>query len=180
MNDDLLPFDGDLVRLRDATIEDAELLDAWNAEVERGGFNDFGPRDPTPRDKLAQAPLRNERNGMLIVERRTDGMPVGSVGWRRVIVYGPSPGSDTWQIGIELTPSARGRGLGAEAQRLLAEWLFATTPLNRVEASTDIENLPEQRSLAKAGYTREGVMRGAQWRGEAYHDLVYYSRLRGD
>jgi RimJ/RimL family protein N-acetyltransferase len=88
--------------------------------------------------------------------------------------------SDTWQIGIELIPSARGQGLGTEAQRLIADWLFVTTPANRVEASTDVDNLPEQRSLEKAGYRREGVARGAQFRGGAYHDLVYYARLRAD
>ncbi len=43
-----------------------------------------------------------------------------------------------------------------------------------------MENLPEQRSLEKAGYVREGIQRGAQFRAGAYHDLVTYSRLRDD
>jgi aminoglycoside 6'-N-acetyltransferase len=50
----------------------------------------------------------------------------------------------------------------------------------RVQASTDIENAAEQRALAKAGFTREGVIRKAQWRNGAYHDLVLYSKLRGE
>ena len=54
------------------------------------------------------------------------------------------------------------------------------TWVNRVEASTDSANLAEQRSLEKAGYIREGVARGSQFRAGAYHDLVTYSRLRGD
>ncbi len=77
-------------------------------------------------------------------------------------------------------PRHAGQGLGTEAQRLLAEFLFATYDLNRVEASTDVENLPEQRSLEKAGFVREGIQRGAQFRAGAYHDLVTYSRLRDD
>jgi RimJ/RimL family protein N-acetyltransferase len=167
------------VRLRDVTLADADLLDAWALE-EGSEFNDLGQEPQRlPRDVLAKGPLRNDRNGLLVVERIEDGAPIGTVGWHRVN-YGPSPMSDAWNFGIELRPEARGQGLGTEAQRLLAEFLFATDDLNRVEASTDVENLPEQRSLEKAGYVREGIQRGAQFRAGAYHDLVTYSRLRDD
>ena len=176
----LLPFERGRVRLRDVLLADADLLDDWNRDLEPGSFNDFGPRPPTDREALGRAPLRNDRNGMLIIERVADALPIGTIGWRRVIVYGPSPTSDAWQIGIELIPAARGAGLGAEAQRLVADYLFAATDLNRVEASTDVANIAEQRALEKAGYVREGVMRRAQFRGGAYHDLAYYSRLRDD
>jgi RimJ/RimL family protein N-acetyltransferase len=83
-------------------------------------------------------------------------------------------------IGIDLLPDARGQGLGTEAQRILADWLFETTPVNRVEASTDVENVAEARALEKAGFTREGIHRGAQFRAGGYHDLLMFSRLRGD
>jgi RimJ/RimL family protein N-acetyltransferase len=177
---DLLPFSGERVRLRDLRLEDADLLDAWNDAVEPGSFNDFGLRPPTDREALARGPFRNERNGMVIIERISDGAPIGTIGWRRVMVYGPPPQSDAWQIGIELIASARGQGLGVEAQRLVADYLFAATPLNRVEASTDVDNKAEQRALEKAGYHFEGVMRHAQFRANSYHDLAYYSRIRGD
>ncbi len=168
------------VRLRDVTLADADLLDSWSDDPERSEFNDFGePPSPLPRDVLANGPLRNDRNGMLVVERIADGEPIGTVGWH-LVHYGPGSQSQAWNFGIELRPETRGQGLGTEAQRLLAEFLFATYDLNRVEASTDVENLPEQRSLEKAGYVREGIQRGAQFRAGAYHDLVTYSRLRDD
>jgi RimJ/RimL family protein N-acetyltransferase len=47
-----------------------------------------------------------------------------------------------------------------------------------VEASTDIGNLAEQRSLEKAGFLREGVLRHAQERVDGQHDLVMYARTR--
>lgn len=175
-----LPVERGRVRLRDITPADADLLDQWNRDLELGSFNDFGPRPPTDREALARGPLRNDRNGILIVERVADNKPIGTIGWRRVLVYGPSPSSDAWQIGIELIAQARGAGLGGEAQRLVADYLFAATDLNRVEASTDVANVAEQRALENAGYVREGVMRRAQFRGGAYHDLAYYSRLRED
>lgn len=132
-----------------------------------------------PREVIAAGPLRNDRNGMLVVERVDTGEMVGTVGWHRVN-YGPSPESDAWNIGIELRPEHRGQGLGTDAQRELAAFLFEVYDLNRVEASTDVENVAEQRSLEKAGYVREGIQRGAQWRAGAQHDLVTYSRLRTD
>ena len=159
------------------TLADADALDEWNAARD-GGFNDFGPRDPTSREALARGPLRNERNGTLIVETLA-GTPVGTVGWHTV-GYGPGPQSLACNIGIDLIPAGRGHGYGTEAQRLLAGYLFASMPINRVEASTDIENVPEQRSLDKAGFQREGIVRGAQFRGGAFHDLVVYARIRSD
>ncbi len=168
------------VHLRDVTAADADLLDAWEAEPGvLSEFNDFGlaPRR-LDRDALAVRPLRDERAGMLIVER-ADGVPIGTVGWHGV-QYGPNRESAAWNIGIELIPSARGRGYGTQAQRLLADYLFETTDLYRVEASTDVANLAEQRSLEKAGFRREGIMRGAQFRAGAYHNLVGYARLRDD
>jgi RimJ/RimL family protein N-acetyltransferase len=71
-------------------------------------------------------------------------------------------------------------GHGSAAQRMLAGYLFATTPVNRVEASTDVENIAEQKALERAGFTREGVLRGAQFRDGGWHDLVGYARLRDD
>ncbi len=172
--------EGTGVRLRDVTLDDADLLDSWLSPEAKGAFNDFGtPRAPTDREALARGPLRNERNGVLIVERVADGRPIGTVSWH-LERYGPNDESGAWNVGIALIPEARGQGHGAEAQRLVAEFLFTTTSLHRVEASTDVENLAEQRSLEKAGYVREGILRGVQYRAGAWHDLVNYARLRDD
>ena len=176
-----LPVSGALVRLRDVTLADADLLDAWSADPHlHGEFNDFGmERSPVDRDALAKGPYRNERNGQLIVERLDANEPVGSVSWHKER-YGPNERSGAWNIGISLLPEARGHGYGPEAQRLLADFLFATTDVDRVEASTDVDNAAEQRALDKAGFIREGVLRGAQYRAGARHDLVNYARLRTD
>lgn len=101
----------------------------------------------------------------------------GQVTWH-LESYGPNPGSRAWNIGISLSPGTRGHGIGAVAQRLLAEWLLDTSDLDRIEASTDVENVPEQRALEKAGFTQEGVLRSAQERVDGRHDLFVYSLLR--
>lgn len=171
------------IRLRDVTLDDANMLDEWARSPEiRGEFNDFGvpPEDRASiREALTQGPLRNERNGEMIVERISDGAPIGLVSWHEVH-YGPLPASRAWNIGISLIPEARGQGYGGLAQRLLADELLATTDANRVEASTDVDNLAEQRALEKAGFVREGIQRGAQFRAGVHHDVITYSRLRDD
>ncbi len=58
---------------------------------------------------------------------------VASVSWMQV-PYGPNRRSLAWRIGIVVLPEHRNRGIGAAAQRLLAEDLFASSPANRIEA----------------------------------------------
>jgi RimJ/RimL family protein N-acetyltransferase len=178
----ILRRDGITVRLREATLADAPLIDGRNTDLAwQGDFNDFGPRerrllaDNLADGKRMVAPDR----GQLVVERIADGENLGDVSWHTVR-YGPNEESGALNIGIALVATARGRGHGTEAQQLLVGLLFEHFDINRVEASTDVENIAEQRSLEKAGFTREGILRGAQFRGGRYHDLVGYSILRAD
>ena len=168
------------VRLREVTADDIERVDAWDADPHlKGEFNDFGEPPHSIREAVEAGKVNGDDHGMLIVERVDDGTPIGTVSWRAVH-YGPPPASRAWQIGIALVPEGRGQGFGAEAQRLVADHLFATTDAFRVEASTDVDNVAEQRALERAGYAREGVNRGAQVRPSGRHDLVLYARLRTD
>ncbi len=97
--------------------------------------------------------------------------------WR---IKRPTPNAYHWEIGISLLPEARGHGYGTEAQRLLVRYLFAHTPVHRIEAATEAGNVAEQRALEKAGFTREGVLRGIGWRDGAWRDGIWYSVLRTD
>jgi RimJ/RimL family protein N-acetyltransferase len=170
------------IRLREATLEDAEIVDGRAGRPEFiGEFNDFGI---TPPKTLAENLAGGKRmvspdKGGLLIERLSDGAVIGNIGWHAVS-YGPSERSRALNIGVALIPEARGQGHGTEAQRLIAMLLFRLFDIERVEASTDVDNIAEQRSLEKAGYTREGIIRRAQWRAGAYHDLVSYSILRED
>ena len=147
--------------------------DAFLAHVRRpeiaGEFNSFGE----PGEK---GPASDVRRMIVVLD---DGTPIGSVSWHTV-GYGPNLLSRAWNIGITIVPEHRGRGHGTAAQRMLADHLFATTEVNRVEASTDTRNVTEQRSLERAGFRREGILRGAQYRAGEWHDLVLYARLRKD
>ena len=165
------------VRLRPYRAEDAARIDA-EAQVP-GSFEFFGwnPTN-TVSNRYAATGLLDGDHGNLVVD--VDGFgAVGDVGWVPVF-HGPPPNCFALNIGIGLFAEHRGHGYGTEAQRLLALYLFAYTRFERLEASTDVTNIAEQRALTKAGFTREGVLRHAQWRAGAFHDTVLFSRLRTD
>jgi len=136
--------------------------------------DDMCPDDSSPWDAWDDGErVPGEHHRAVIV---VDDQIIGTLSWHAVH-YGPTIGSRAWSMGIALAPASRGQGWGSLAQRLLAEHLLESA--QRVEASTDVDNAAEQRSLEKAGFVREGVLRGAQLRADGrHHDLVMYARTR--
>lgn len=166
------------VNLRPVRASDLAVLDGLNSEDD-DPFNFFGfrPSDVWHR-RFAESGLVSEENGTLVIEDEA-GTMLGDISWR-LVHYGPTAASRAYNIGIALLPQHRGRGYGWAAQAAVARYLFRTTAVQRVEASTDAANVAEQRSLEKAGFHREGVLRRAQYRAGDWHDLVVYSVLRGE
>ena len=165
------------VRLRPYRADDVARFDA-ESQVP-GSFDHFGWRATNSwARKFAADGMLGDGHGNLVVEVEHVG-PVGDVGWTEVH-HGPPPHGTALNVGIGLFAAHRSNGYGTEAQRQLAEYLFAYTRYERLEASTDVTNIAEQRALTKAGFTREGVLRHSQWRAGAFHDNVLFSRLRGD
>lgn len=147
-----------------------EFAEARPADSE---FDDFGPR----AGYLAPPPCRLDDDGTLAVV--VDGQPVGTMSWIW-LHWGPTVASRSPMIGIWLQASARGSGIGTQAQRHLVELFFRHTATNRVQAHTDVANRAEQRALEKAGFTDEGIVRGGQWRDGDWHDGHLYSILRSE
>jgi aminoglycoside 6'-N-acetyltransferase len=171
---------GERVGLRPVIQSDIVVLDSWTNDVAvNSSYNMFGLEPMHGHGSGFQARgLLDDSQGTLMIVTLA-GEIVGGMSYHEVR-YGPNIGSRAYNIGLHITPDQRGKGYGSEAQRLLAGYLLQTFPIARVEAETDITNLPEQRALEKAGFTREGVLRKAQWRAGDWHDLVVYSRVRGD
>jgi RimJ/RimL family protein N-acetyltransferase len=165
------------VSLRRVSEADLDVLEQLTQEPESTGeFSWFGWFDVLRwRRGWAENKLLSPDGGTLMVVSGTQ-----TLGF---VVWGRRPATAAayyWVIGIAMLPSARGHGYGGRAQRLLAEYLFAHTPVHRIEAATETGNLAEQRALEKAGFSREGVSRGVGWRDGAWRDGVIYSILRTD
>ncbi|MGN9908414.1 GNAT family N-acetyltransferase [Phytohabitans sp. LJ34] len=164
------------VALRPATADDFWVFERQAVDPDAAGtFNWSGYRDVrATRRRFEENGLITPDGGCLVVEH--DGTAAGTVVWRKVD-YGP-PAWWCWNIGISLLPDQRGKGVGTIAQKHLVAYLFDTTPVQRVEAYTDVENVAEQRALEKAGLTREGVLRATQFREGRWRDLVMYAIVR--
>lgn len=171
---------GSLVDLRPLQSEDVDHLERIaNDAAYHGPFATYtltGAGDIRRRFEV-DGLLTHEHGRLVVVDK--SGTPVGRVSYRAVS-HGPPPSSLAYNIGVVIDPTARRRGYGTDAQSALARYLFDTYTVERVEASTDVENTGEQHALERAGFTREGILRHAQWRAGAWHDLVLYSKLRGD
>jgi RimJ/RimL family protein N-acetyltransferase len=96
-------------------------------------------------------------------------------------VFGVSLRYGHCEVGFFLLPTARGRGAAARAVRLVVAWVFDELGLERMQATTDIENVPAQRTLENAGFQREGVLRSLYPNPEGGRfDCLMYSRLASD
>lgn len=84
------------------------------------------------------------------------------------------------EIGYWVAAFSRGRGYAAEATAVLAAWAFGHG-LHRVQLLAATGNVPSQRVAKRAGFLREGVLRGAhRSRDGVPRDMVLYGRLSTD
>ena len=164
------------VTLRPFRADDLPVLDGAPQHEDGVDFFAFRSTNAFTR-RYADDGLLSPDHGNLVVA--LDDAPIGDVGWYAVH-NGPPSVARALNIGIELLPLHRGHGYGTTAQRLIAGHLFRTTTIERLEASTDADNLAEQHALTKAGFTREGRLRHAWFRAGAWRDTILYSRLRDD
>lgn len=164
------------IELWPVTEDDLGLFRRFAVEPGLIGLDWAGFRDPQASVKrYAEDAFLGTDNGRLMVH--ADRETAGFVSWRSGSYDGKT---SYWEIGIALLPKYRGRGIGWRAQAMLTDYLFEHTPVQRIQASTHPENMAEQKSLEKAGFRLEGVIRAAEFRAGKYRDGYLYSRLRDD
>ena len=104
-----------------------------------------------------------------------DGELVGSAGLHALTTGRLGP-----EVGYWIAPWARRRGYAAEATGGLAGWALAHGA-PRVHLFTDVGNSASQAVARRAGFTREGVVRGClPLRDGGRADAVLFGRLAGD
>lgn len=169
-----------MTRLRRVETADIEVLESQYAGRDIAGVHSwFGYIDSGKVRRRVEADETLRPNEGLLAVVDDDGVIVGELSWLKVF-NGPPPNGDCWNLGIWIAPEHRGKGHGTEAQRLGAAYLFEHTMLERVEASTESDNTAEQRALERAGFSHEGVLRHACFRGGEWRDMVVFSKLRGE
>ncbi|NUR85664.1 MAG: GNAT family N-acetyltransferase [Nonomuraea sp.] len=155
---------------------DLPFLNQLTNSTDSGEHQWYGWHDPHQHRRRWEenGMLEDHRGALLIVDGDDQ---VGFVAWSK---HTTSRVAYCWEMGLIVAPEFRGKGHGTRAQRLLVEYLFAHSPVNRIQATTELSNLAEQRSLEKAGFTREGVLRGGGFRAGSWQDGVMYGIVRAD
>ena len=82
-------------------------------------------------------------------------------------------------LGYWVRSSAQKQGLGTSATRLLRDWAFQNTDLQRLEIVVSTRNSPSLKVAAKAGATREAVLKNRLLLHGEFHDAVLFAFVRG-
>lgn len=91
-----------------------------------------------------------------------------------------TPRHDRAEIGYWVAPQARRRGVALRAVRLLSTWALRELPLARIDLIPHVDNRASQAVAERAGFTREGVLRGFYRGKHGPEDIVMYGLLPED
>jgi ribosomal-protein-alanine N-acetyltransferase len=175
-----LPLLSPRLRLRRAGLADAEPLVELlkDPAIARGTL-----RVPFPYRRehavtwfaISRRKFRAGTDLALLLERRTDGTVVGAAG-----LHGLSPSESTGTVGYWIGASFRRQGFAGEATERLVRCAVDDLGLHRVQASVFPFNRPSMGVLRKAGFRREGLLRGAHEKDGRWTDEVLFARLATD
>lgn len=176
-------LDGDLVRLRQVTLDDLPALTPALQDPETSRLTGTHGEAPDPertRAWYASRPDQEDRLDLAVVERAT-GQVAGEV-----VLNAWDEGNESCNFRIMLVPGCLGRGLGTEATRLIVGHGFEKLGLHRISLEVYAFNPRARRAYEKAGFVAEGVLRDAlHWDGRRVDATVMsilspeWSRHRG-
>jgi RimJ/RimL family protein N-acetyltransferase len=132
-------------------------------------------RDAREFVSRAEHERRAGRELSLAIADRRSSVLLGTVGLAPVNLHQRKA-----EIGYWVAAEARGRSVGTRAVRLLSQWALGELGLQRLELLANPANEPSQRLALRAGFTREGLLRGYRRRKGRREDFVMFSLLPGD
>jgi UDP-4-amino-4,6-dideoxy-N-acetyl-beta-L-altrosamine N-acetyltransferase len=162
------------IYLRPITDEDTDLIVKWrNSDAVRSRFIYRELFTPEGHTKWLRTVVDTGKAiQMILCDSATD-QPLGSVFARDVdhkhnkAEYGIFIGED----------SARGRGVGTAAAKLMLRYLFTEEGLHRVFLRVLSDNIAAIRSYEKAGFTREAYLRESVYLEGTYKDVILMAIL---
>lgn len=108
-----------------------------------------------------------------VVADAATGRALGQIGlWLDELHHGRA------SAGYVIAPSARGRGLAADALIALTTFAWTLPGLHRMQLFIEPWNTASLRTAERAGYQREGVLRGYMEIGGSRRDMVVWAALR--
>jgi len=128
----------------------------------RGYLGSDVPGDPASRLRLA-------------IGSRADGRLLGTIGFHSL-----SPENRTAELAYDLHPEAWGCGLATCMARHMVQWAHSEVGTLRVQATVLQTNIRSIRTLERAGFTREGLLRSYRLVRGSPGNFFMYSHLWTD
>jgi len=132
----------------------------WRPVPQGSAGSPYQPSDPT--DDAAVFSVVDLANGEL----------AGEASLWRIDLHNRSA-----HIGIALRPAFRGRGFSTDVVRVLCGYGFSVRGLHRLQIETLADNTAMIRAAERAGFTREGTLRGSSWVTGEFLDEAIFGRL---
>jgi len=161
---------GQLVRLRSATPDDLALLEAILTEPSVAGWW------TAPSDAGAAADWLAD-DGLLKLVIELDGVVVGSLQVDEEL----DPDYHHASVDLFLASAAQDRGLGPDAIRTVARYLFEVRGHHRLTIDPSAANARAIRAYEKVGFRPVGVMRAYERTPDGtWHDNLLMDLLAGE
>lgn len=165
---------GTRVSLRRMTAEDTDTVVRLRSEPGALAqlFSDAPPTREAHLRWLADVEARGDRHEFMIVDRET-GQCVGTIGLSQIdrrhrrAEYGVLIGE----------PDARGKGLAADASRLLLRYAFGELGLHRIFLHVLADNEPALRLYERLGFKTEGCLRQHVSKSGRWRDVIIMAIL---
>jgi [ribosomal protein S5]-alanine N-acetyltransferase len=169
---------GPTLSLRYATSGDAARLLELASDPAVSRWFSWGPYASVadPLAYIESLPAQREQGFLLdfLVVHEKDG-PIGVTGLSELSVRDRRATVGTW-FGRDWW----GTGVNAESKALIAALAFDRLGMERLTALANVRHGRSQAALERAGFRREGVLRGYHRHGDAVHDVVIFRLLRAE
>jgi RimJ/RimL family protein N-acetyltransferase len=175
---DNIRLEGEIVRLRMRRESDIPLFVKWynDPEVRHWLHMSEAPEQTAEGERQRWELTRGDPTRISFVIETHDGVPIGNIGLVAI-----DDVHRRAELGISIGEKAYwSRGFGTDALRVLLRFAFEQMNLHRIELITDADNDRGIRCYEKAGFKREGLLRGKRQRYGQPLDMLVMSVLRGD
>ena len=171
-------LEGRKSKLRVAEIGDVPRLAKWFSEPGFSGDYQHFPIQ-VPETHIEERIRRHALYEAEWVDFLVESKEGDSVGW--AAHYNSAPNFGWTEIGFAIAPPERNRGYATEAAAILADYLFMTRDIGRVQAVADVDNVFSIKALERSGFMKEGTLRNALWgKGGSWADGHLYGMTRGE
>lgn len=167
---------GERIALREYRSEDLSAIRAWVNDTETTKFLSGAYRRPQSweqTEEWLQRRLNGDAGGEAFVI--ADKSTLNYMGQCDLFMIDNV--ARKAELAIILVKDARGKGYAREAIRLICDYAFNQLNLNRVWLRVAEQNQSAMRAYARAGFTREGVLRQDMFIDGRYEDVLIMGLL---